>query len=1004
MDETTGQDGKIMHPSNSSRIAQPILLEEIVSIYFEWLEELRNPEPHSMFKGFIINNLKVQCGQFILISLDESKDPKFGVARLLSCYDSGAAKDNWRGRVQWYSHLVHIPDRFRKQLPLGAAPLDLTKEVVLDNRMFADDLDLETVIGICYVTECPVETEPKSVMRPPDSHGYHHYVCRFAISRKMGCRTPTLTALSQFRKESIAPLTPYSPGKENIPPDSEVNGRKSGRKRSGDAAAGGGKKTRLSLAVPSSASRSAGFARRSLEAHLNSVSAAGDRAGEVLRESTEASSGRSNNANKVGKKKIESDDGSSEDTDENHEDERAQGKRTPSRVRNNKHEFTSLCSSGSTSSEASSNLKTPTKPGSSHHSASVSSPAVRGRTARGGTPRSSTKTAPRGTPQRAGKSLTGTPQRVVKSATCTPQRGSKSSADTPKRNGKPGSGTPQQSKRCVGTPLRRDTPSARRDLTLDSASKNFPCKECTATFRTKHQLEDHLEDEHDVYEESSDQTPSPDRKRRPSTRGRVRASIGGRCTGHVCRECGKQFSSKHKLAEHRDLDACVQSSPAASPARPKPSTGKSRRAKTSNGTVATPSKRVDEVISSLRGRHSTAATTSSSLERAKARLHVSAVPESLPCREDECQQLYDYIESKLNDRTGGCMYISGVPGTGKTATVRGVVRLLQESVDSGDVPDFTYIEVNALKLSEPRQVWVEVWKSLTGQAKVTSDHAASLLERRFRNPDPKSPPLLLLVDELDLLWTKKQDVLYRLFEWPCLPGSRLLVVTIANTMDLPERVLMARVASRLGLTRTTFHPYTHHQLQVIVQSRLEGIPGFESDAIQLVARKVAAVSGDARRALDICRRAAEIAEADHGVASSSPSKKAFRGVVGIKHVNLALTEMFTSPKIMAIRECSAVEQQVLAAVVAEYQRSGLEETSLERLHSQFLSLCAFDGKLKHISLSNVILAVNRLSARRLLITETPRRHLAQRISLNISVQDVKFALDCAKRSKVSTSP
>ena len=50
---------------------------------------------------------------------------------------------------------------------------------------------------------------------------------------------------------------------------------------------------------------------------------------------------------------------------------------------------------------------------------------------------------------------------------------------------------------------------------------------------------------------------------------------------------------------------------------------------------------------------------------------------------------------------------------------------------------------------------------------------------------------------------------------------------------------------------------------------------FEKDAIQLVARKVASLSGDARRALDICRRAAELAQRDianHNVAIASPRK------------------------------------------------------------------------------------------------------------------------------------
>ena len=35
-----------------------------------------------------------------------------------------------------------------------------------------------------------------------------------------------------------------------------------------------------------------------------------------------------------------------------------------------------------------------------------------------------------------------------------------------------------------------------------------------------------------------------------------------------------------------------------------------------------------------------------------------------------------------------CMYVSGVPGTGKTATMREVVRSLQEAVQAGDLPEF----------------------------------------------------------------------------------------------------------------------------------------------------------------------------------------------------------------------------------------------------------------------------------------------------------------------------
>lgn len=54
------------------------------------------------------------------------------------------------------------------------------------------------------------------------------------------------------------------------------------------------------------------------------------------------------------------------------------------------------------------------------------------------------------------------------------------------------------------------------------------------------------------------------------------------------------------------------------------------------------------------------------------------------------------------------MYISGVPGTGKTATVHEVIRCLQQAAQTNDVPSFHYIEVNGMKLTEPHQVYVQI--------------------------------------------------------------------------------------------------------------------------------------------------------------------------------------------------------------------------------------------------------------------------------------------------------
>lgn len=69
---------------------------------------------------------------------------------------------------------------------------------------------------------------------------------------------------------------------------------------------------------------------------------------------------------------------------------------------------------------------------------------------------------------------------------------------------------------------------------------------------------------------------------------------------------------------------------------------------------------------------------------------------------------------------------------------------------------------------------------------------------------------IVLMDELDQLVTSKQEVVYNFFNWPTLLGSKLVVIAVANTMDLPERVMTGRVRSRLGLS--ALHFLSHYSI------------------------------------------------------------------------------------------------------------------------------------------------------------------------------------------------
>ncbi|PVH83107.1 P-loop containing nucleoside triphosphate hydrolase protein [Cadophora sp. DSE1049] len=344
---------------------------------------------------------------------------------------------------------------------------------------------------------------------------------------------------------------------------------------------------------------------------------------------------------------------------------------------------------------------------------------------------------------------------------------------------------------------------------------------------------------------------------------------------------------------------------------------------------------------------------SSPFQTARSRLHVSSVPTSLPCREDEFASVYSHLEAAIVEGTGACIYISGTPGTGKTATVREVVAQLNASVMADELDDFIFVEINGMKVTDPHQSYSLLWEALKGD-RVSPTHALDLLEREFNHPSPRRVPCVVLMDELDQLVTKNQSVMYNFFNWPGLRHSRLIVLAVANTMDLPERTLSNKISSRLGLTRITFPGYTHEQLMKIIQSRLEGVPGdiVESDAVQFASRKVAAVSGDARRALDICRRAVELAESDvlSQPAPNTPSKsgrneKVSRGFgkVTIATVKRAINEATTSPLQQYLRGLPLAAKVLLAALLVKTRRTGIAESILGEVMDEAKRMAKMDA-------------------------------------------------------------
>lgn len=141
-----------------------------------------------------------------------------------------------------------------------------------------------------------------------------------------------------------------------------------------------------------------------------------------------------------------------------------------------------------------------------------------------------------------------------------------------------------------------------------------------------------------------------------------------------------------------------------------------------------------------------------------------------------------------------------------------------------------------------------------------------------------------ILDEVDQLLTKDQEVLYKLFQWSTTEGSKLTLVGIANALDMTDRFLPRLKARNCEPQLLNFNPYQVAEIRDIIMDRLFSVeddtsknsssnkadekgkprvaPLMQRPAIELCARKVAAATGDLRKALDICRQTIEMVEVE----------------------------------------------------------------------------------------------------------------------------------------------
>ncbi len=254
----------------------------------------------------------------------------------------------------------------------------------------------------------------------------------------------------------------------------------------------------------------------------------------------------------------------------------------------------------------------------------------------------------------------------------------------------------------------------------------------------------------------------------------------------------------------------------------------------------------------------------------KSVLQINHKPEEIPHRDREIEQVASILAPVLRGEKPSNLFLYGKTGTGKTLTIQYVSEELLKRV-SKDV-DFKlrilYLNCKLGKVSETEyRIWSKLMKQLGIDVPDTGLPTQAVYAKFIEALNKEKQMIILVLDEIDETVKKLSDTfLYDLTRLNSeLSESRVCFVGISNDLTFLDTIIDPRARSSLSEEEILFPPYNAVQLQDILRKRSseafnEGV--LDEGVIPLCAALAAKEHGDARRALDLLRVAAELAERD----------------------------------------------------------------------------------------------------------------------------------------------
>ncbi len=253
-------------------------------------------------------------------------------------------------------------------------------------------------------------------------------------------------------------------------------------------------------------------------------------------------------------------------------------------------------------------------------------------------------------------------------------------------------------------------------------------------------------------------------------------------------------------------------------------------------------------------------------QRNREILRPSYIPDELPHRKQQINQLASILVTALKGERPSNVLIFGKTGTGKTAAVKYLGKEIKKADSEFNRVNYLYMNCEVVDtqygvLQNIGNMFIDNFNERIPFTGWSTERVYNILREKI---DDSNRVVIIVLDEIDkLVYKSGDDVLYHLSRInDDLQNAKVSLIGISNDLKFTE-FLDPRVKSRLGEEKMVFPPYNAEQLNDILMQRSN--LAFYSDVIDagvlpLCSALAAQEHGDARRALDLLRVAAEIAE------------------------------------------------------------------------------------------------------------------------------------------------